>query len=124
MSELVNLQSEISRIISEADGPTKRIAAVNMKLFIDRDASVTDTMTLIRVLQSVAVVGQLDHSLRSKMGRTVLPISVKFLPGPGDMYGNILKLSRAIKKAANVRVVKIVSIDDNPYLHNGKPVVI
>ena len=124
MSELVNLQSKISQIISEAEGPTKRLADIDMRLFIDRDASVTDTMTLIRVLQSVAVVGQLDHSLRSKMGRTVLPISVKFLPGPGNMYDNLLKLSRAIKKAANVRVIKIVKVNDNPYLHNGKPVVI
>ena len=124
MTDLVNLQSQIGQILAEAEGPTKRLADVQMKLFIDRDASVTDTMTMIRVLQSVAVVGQLDHSLRSKMGRTVLPISVKFLPGPGDIYGNILKLSRAIKKAANVRVIKVTAIDDRPYLHNGKPLVI
>jgi hypothetical protein len=124
MPDLTNLQSKIGQILAEAEGPTKRLTNVDMKLFIDRDASVTDTMTMIRVLQSVAVVGQLDHSLRSKMGRTVLPISVKFLPGPGDIYENILKLSRAIKKAANVRVIKIVSLNDHPYLHNGKPMVL
>ena len=124
MPDLTNLQSKIGQILAEAEGPTKRLTNVDMKLFIDRDASVTDTMTMIRVLQSVAVVGQLDHSLRSKMGRTVLPISVKFLPGPGDIYENILKLSRAIKKAANVRVIKIVSLNDRPYLHDGKPMVL
>lgn len=119
------LKNKIKEIILEKKGgPTSRLLDCDMKLFLDRDASVTDTMTIIRVLQGVAVVGQTDHSLRSKMGRTVLPISVKFLPGPGEIGNNLSKLARAIKKAAKVRVVKVVSVDGSPFLDRGKQIVI
>ena len=120
-----DLKNKIKLILLEKKGgPTSRLADCNMKLFLDRDASVTDTMTIIRVLQGVAVVGQTDHSLRSKLGRTVLPISIKFLPGEGEMSSNLSKLAKAIKKAAKVRVVKIVKLNDQPYFVNGKPLVV
>ena len=64
------------------------------------------------MLQGVAVVGQTDHSLRSKLGRTVLPINIKFLPARGNISDSLQKLGRAIKKAANVRVVKIIKLND------------
>ena len=119
------LKNRIKEIILEKKGgPTSRLADCEMKLFLDRDASVTDTMTIIRVLQGVAVVGQTDHSLRSKLGRTVLPISVKFLPGPGELGSSLSKLASAIKKAAKVRVVKVVSVNDAPFLVKGKQIVI
>jgi hypothetical protein len=119
------LKNKIKLVLLEKkEGPTSRLADCHMKLFLDRDASVTDTMTVIRVLQGVAVVGQTDHSLRSKLGRTVLPIKIKFLPGKGDMASNLNKLSHAIKKVANVRVVKIIKINDKPFLVNGKPLVV
>jgi len=120
-----HLKDKIKEIILEKKGgPTSRLADCEMKLFLDRDASVTDTMTIIRVLQGVAVVGQTDHSLRSKLGRTVLPISVKFLPGAGDLSVSLTKLARAIKKAAKVRVVKVTTVDGNPFLISGKQIVI
>lgn len=120
-----DIKNKIKLILLEKkSGPTSRLADCDMKLFLDRDASVTDTMTVIRVLQGVAVVGQTDHSLRSKLGRTVLPISVKFLPGSDDMTSTLNKLARAIKKAANVRVVKIIKLNDQPYLVSGKPFVV
>jgi hypothetical protein len=119
------LKNKIKLVLLEKkEGPTSRLADCYMKLFLDRDASVTDTMTVIRVLQGVAVVGQTDHSLRSKLGRTVLPIKIKFLPGQGDMALNLNKLAHAIKKVAKVRVVKIIKINDKPFLVNGKPLVI
>ena len=120
-----DLKNQIKTILLEKKGgPTSRLTDCKMKLFLDRDASVTDTMTVIRVLQGVAVVGQTDHSLRSKMGRTVLPISIKFLPGEGNMESNLRKLARAIKKAANVRVVKVLSVDDTPFYASGKQIVV
>tara|TARA_Y100000994_G_C15435016_1_gene335908 strand:+ start:30 stop:404 length:375 start_codon:yes stop_codon:yes gene_type:complete len=120
-----DLKNQIKTILLEKKGgPTSRLTDCKMKLFLDRDASVTDTMTVIRVLQGVAVVGQTDHSLRSKMGRTVLPISIKFLPGQGDMSVNLRKLARAIKKAANVRVVKVLTVDDKPFYASGKQIVV
>ena len=119
------LKNQIKEILLEKKGgPTSRLTDCKMKLFLDRDASVTDTMTIIRVLQGVAVVGQTDHSLRSKLGRTVLPISIKFLPGSGDVSLSIEKLARAIKKAAKVRVVKVVSVNDSPYLVRGRQIVV
>ena len=120
-----SLKNKIKTIILEKKGgPTSRLTDCKMKLFLDRDASVTDTMTTIRVLQGVAVVGQTDHSLRSKMGRTVLPISIKFLPGQGSIGSNLRKLARAIKKAANVSVVKVISVDDSPFYENGKQIIV
>lgn len=120
-----DLKNKIKLVLLEKkEGPTSRLADCDIRLFLNNDASVTDTMTVIRVLQGVAVVGQTDHSLRSKLGRTVLPISIKFLPGQGDMALNVSKLARAIKKVANVRVVKIIKINGQPFLVNGKPLVI
>ncbi|MDB4337478.1 hypothetical protein OAA09_00510 [bacterium] len=111
-------------ILEEKGGPTSRLADCEMHLFLDRDASVTDTMTIIRVLQGVAVVGQTDHSLRSKLGRTVLPIKIKFLPGSDNMNVTLTKLARAIKKAARVRVVKVIKLNDQTYTNKGKPLVV
>ena len=121
-SELKNSIKTI--LLEKKGGPTSRLADCEMHLFLDRDASVTDVMTIVRVLQGVAVVGQTDHSLRSKLGRTVLPINIKFLPAQGNIGDSLQKLGRAIKKAANVRVVKIIKLNDKPYLLNGKPLVI
>jgi hypothetical protein len=119
------LKNKIKEIILEKkSGPTSRLTDCQMKLFLDRDASVTDTMTTIRVLQGVAVVGQTDHSLRSKLGRTVLPISIKFLPGQGSLENNLRKLARAIKKAAKVRVVKVITVDDSPFYSAGKQIIV
>jgi len=119
------LKNHIKEILLEKKGgPTSRLTDCRMKLFLDRDASVTDTMTIIRVLQGVAVVGQTDHSIRSKLGRTVLPISVKFLPGQGDLALNLSKLARAIKKAAKVRVVKVLTVDDSPFLIKGRQIIV
>ena len=120
--ELKNTIKEV--LLEEKGGPTSRLTDCEMQLFLDRDASVTDTMTVIRVLQGVAVVGQTDHSLRSKLGRTVLPIKIKFLPGSDSMEETLTKLARAIKKAARVRVVKVVKLNDSPYTVKGKPLVV
>ena len=119
------LVSRIMPIISEEKGgPTSKILAVDFQLFVQKDASVTDTMTLIRVLPSVAVVGQTDHSLRSKRGRTVLPVSIKFLPGPGGLDTNLETLAQRLKSISAIEIVRIAKVNDREYRKSdGSPYI-
>ena len=57
----------------------KDLINVTMKLIMTKDSHVPDTLTRIRVLPSVAVVGQ-DNPVDRSGGTTKLEIYVKFLP--------------------------------------------
>ena len=110
------LNRVFERVLKEADnGPTSQIVNIEMRIFVEKEASVTDVMTLVRVLQTVAVVGQTDHSLRSKKGRTVIPVSVKFLPETGGLDVNLKKLAERIKSIDDIKVVKIIKVNDRDY---------
>ena len=113
------LHRVLFRVLNEAsDGPTSKIINIEMRIFVEKEASVTDVMTLIRVQQSIAVVGQTDHSLRSKKGRTVIPISVKFLPESGGLDDNLKKLAERIKSIDDIKVVKIIKVNDREYFRS------
>jgi len=119
------LTTQMMSIISEEKGgPTSKLLDVDFKLFVQKDASVTDTMTLIRVLPSVAVVGQTDHSLRSKRGRTVLPVSIKFLPVEGGLDENLESLAKKLKSINAIEIVRVSKVNDREYRKaDGTPYV-
>ena len=97
---------------------------VAFKLTMKKGAHVPDTLTRIRVLPTVSVVGQRDKVERSEVGSTVLKIYVKFLPSEGDVYENVTRLGELIKTLPDIKIVTVMTIDGSPVLYKGNPIVI
>lgn len=97
-------------------------AEISIKL--ELEAHVPDMMTLVRILPSVAVVGQTDRVERSTAEGTVADIYVKFLPVPGSVYFNLVKLCRAIKALPGVKIVKVEKLGGRKVIYKGQPIVI
>ena len=84
-----------------------KIVAVVMTVKLERETHVPDLMTRIRILPSVAVVGQKDKVDRYADGDARLQISIKFLPRGEEVYKNLKYLSDMIKKLPGVLSVTI-----------------
>ena len=97
-------------------------AEISIKL--ELEAHVPDMMTLVRILPSVAVVGQTDRVERSTAEGTVADIYVKFLPVPGSVYFNLVKICRAIKALPGVKIVKVEKLGGRKVIYKGQPIVI
>ena len=97
---------------------------VSLRLVMDMGAHVPDTLTRIRVLPTVAVVGQKEKVQRTESQNTVLDIYVKFLPTSGGEYKNLTSLSKLIKALPGVKIVRVLSLNNNKVFHKGKPIVI
>jgi len=91
------------------------IKVAEMQVFADNKMSVTDIMTAFRVLQGVEVVGQTDHSIRSKMGRTMIPISIKFFPESASLAEAVGIIARRMKQVPGVKIIKLTSVQERPY---------
>jgi hypothetical protein len=91
---------------------------------MEPDSHVPDTLTRIRVLPTVAVVGQKEKVQRSEAQSTVLDIYVKFLPTSGGQYKKLTKISRLIKSLPGVKIVRVLTFNDKKVSHKGKPIVI
>jgi hypothetical protein len=89
-----------------------------------RGAHVPDTLTRIRVLPTVSVVGQIDRVVRNPTGSTTLQVYVKFLPAGGEVYDNVKRLAELIKKLPDMEIVKVLAVDDQSVLYKGRPIVI
>tara|TARA_B100000900_G_C20522046_1_gene692594 strand:- start:587 stop:952 length:366 start_codon:yes stop_codon:yes gene_type:complete len=85
----------------------QKIVTVVMTVKLERETHVPDLMTRIRILPSVAVVGQKDRVDRYADGDARLQISIKFLPRSEQIYKNLKYLSGMIKKLPGVLSVSI-----------------
>ena len=76
------LSKLISNILKEdAEFRLKReVVKTTLRLICTQDTHVPDLLTRIRVLPSVAVVGQRERVVRPEKGRATLIIYVKYLP--------------------------------------------
>jgi hypothetical protein len=95
-----------------------------MRMAMVYDSHVPDTLTLIRVLEGVAVVGQASQVFRKKKGRTVIDIYMKFMPSDGPIVESLMKLLKDIKKLPGVELIKVLTVDDKDFTHKGNPVVV
>jgi len=101
-----------------------KMLKVELSIKMDVDAHVPDMMTLVRILPSVAVVGQTDRVERSSVEGTVADIYVKFLPVPGSIYFNLVRLCKSIKALKGVKIVKVEKLGARPVVFKGEPIVI
>jgi hypothetical protein len=123
------LRDIIKSIVTETTiGPPSKLDQtlmhVNLKLTMRKGAHVPDTLTRIRILPTVSVVGQIDRVVRRPVGSTTLQVYVKFLPAGPDVYDNIKRLSDLIKKLPDMEIVKVLAVDDQAVLYKGRPIVV
>lgn len=101
----------------------KSLMDVTCVLSLEKSVHVPDTLTRIRVLPTVSVVGQRSPVDRKDSGASV-EVYVKFLPNSSDTYKNILNIAKLIKTLPGVKVVKVVSLSDKAITYKGKPIVV
>ena len=101
----------------------KDLMNATMKLTMTKDAHVPDTLTRIRVLPSVAVVGQ-DNPVDRSGGTTKLEIYVKFLPTADNTHDSLQTIGKLIKGLPGIKMIKILSVGGRVVLWKGNPIVI
>ena len=101
----------------------KSLANVNLMLKCTKDTHIPDTLTRIRVLPTVSVVGQRSPVNRNEKGTSV-EVYVKFLPSTSETYKNLINISELIKGLPGVRTVRVVALGGRKVTYKGKPIVI
>ena len=103
------LKEYISFILKEEES---RLSQDQMKitchLVMDPDAHVPDTMTRIRALASVTVVGQQSPVNRTGKGNTLLDVYIKFLPASQGIYKNLLRIGKLVKSLPAILAPKLL----------------
>jgi len=91
---------------------------------MDTDAHVPDTLTRIRALPMVTVVGQKEPVNRTAKGNTILEVYIKFLPSSGNSYKNLLAIAKLVKSLPSLKIVRVISLEGRPILFKGQPIVV
>ncbi len=126
MKENVSEFRKVVRALVEADFRLKQpLWRTTLRLVMHPDGHVPDTLTRIRVLEGVSVVGQGDKVERHHKGRSILIIYIKFLPDSelGE-YENIENLAKRCKALPGVEIVKVLTLNNNKVVHEGRPIVV
>tara|TARA_R110001599_G_scaffold116552_1_gene284281 strand:- start:674 stop:1033 length:360 start_codon:yes stop_codon:yes gene_type:complete len=97
------------------------VAVVTLKL--ENETHVPDLMTRIRILPSVAVVGQTDRVDRYFDGETRLGISVKYLPKSSQIYKSLKELCIMIKRLPGVNSVTVDTYEKRKITVNGAKLI-
>lgn len=121
------LREAINNLILEQDSETRlkrEVVKVGIRLVMAHDAHVPDTLTRIRVLPSVAVVGQKEPVNRTEKGSVYLEIYVKYLPSTSETYKSLIDISKLIKTLPGVKVVRVLSVGGKSVLYKDKPIVV
>jgi len=100
-----------------------KIAKTVITLRLDRDTHVPDLMTRIRILPSVAVVGQKEKVDRFMGGDARLAISVKFLPKSLQVYISLKELCTMIKRLPGVLSITVETYDKRKVTLRGEKII-
>ena len=101
----------------------KDLINVTMKLIMTKVSHVPDTLTRIRVLPSVAVVGQ-DNPVDRSGGTTKLEIYVKFLPTAENTHDSLQTIGKLIKGLPGIKIIKMISVGGRPVTYKGNLIII
>lgn len=126
MIDLESLEKIIESIVLNEYEETrldKSLTNVNCILKLDKSVHVPDTLTRIRVLPTVSVVGQRSPVQRSDTGARV-EVYVKFLPTSSDTYKNIINIGNLIKALPGINMVRVSELDGKNVAYKGKPIII
>ena len=118
------MKSVLRELIRESSFRLKQdLLTCDMKLTLQQDAHVPDTLTRIRVLPGVAVVGQQEKVFRSEIGKDSLIVYVKFLPKTSEIYRNVKNMANMIKKLPGIEIVTVLKLGGRPIMYKGKPII-
>ena len=119
------LRETVNAILEQTDTRLKRdLMNVTMRLIMQNEAHVPDTLTRIRVLPSVAVVGQKEPVQRPEAGNVKLEVYVKFLPSASNTYEALLSIGKLIKSLPGVKTIHVLSVGGRDVLYKNKPIMI
>jgi len=94
-----------------------------LSLKLERETHVPDLMTRIRILPSVAVVGQKAKVRRFFDGDTQLFVGVKYLPKSQQIIPSLTNLSRMIKTLPGVKSVAVIMHNKKKITKDGKKLI-
>ena len=101
----------------------KKIVTTILTLNLESQTHVPDLMTRIRILPSVAVVGQKQKVQRFMDGDAVLVVSIKFLPRTDQIYVSLKQMASMIKKLPGVKSVIVNTYNKKNILLRGKKII-
>jgi len=114
---------ELEYIIESSFKLQKKLTPCVVTLKLQRDTHVPDLMTRIRILPSVAVVGQKQKVDRFADGDARLQIGIKFLPRSEVIYGNIKSLAKMIKRLPGVLTIAFDSYNKKKITIRGRKII-
>jgi len=125
MNEGEKLREYIGLLVEQsATRLTRDQMKITCRLIMQRDSHVPDTLTRIRALPMVTVVGQKEPVNRTQSGNTVLEVYVKFLPSSEGSYRNLISIAKLVKGLPGMKIVRVISVDGRPILYKGEPIIV
>ena len=116
-------EKEIDYIVESLYKLDKKIVTTVLTIKLEKDTHVPDLMTRVRILPSVAVVGQTDKVDRFASGDARLTVSIKFLPKGEEIFKNVKSLCLMIKRLPGVITVIVDEYNKRKITSNGKKIV-
>lgn len=119
----MNKNKELDYIVESLYKLDKKIITTVLTLKLERDTHVPDLMTRIRILPSVAVVGQKDKVDRFASGDARLMVSIKFLPKGEEVFKNLKSLAVMIKRLPGVISVAVEEYNKRKITSKGQKII-
>lgn len=114
---------DLSVILESLYKLEKKIVTTIVTLKLESETHVPDLMTRIRILPSVAVVGQTEKVERYADGDALLIMSIKFLPRTSEIYSSLRTLSNMMKRLPGVKTVSIDMYNKKRITLRGQKIV-
>ena len=118
-----NDSEEVDLFVESLYKLTRKIETAVVTLRLERDTHIPDLMTRIRILPSIAVVGQRDKVDRYVEGDARLKISIKYLPRSEEIYKSLKQLAMMIKKLPGVLSVTVDEYKKRKVTSRGKKII-
>ena len=100
-----------------------KIARSAITIRLEKDTHIPDLMTRIRILPSVAVVGQKEKVDKFMDGDSRLTISVKFFPKSLQVYISLKELCTMIKRLPGVISITVETYDKRKVTLKGEKII-
>ena len=101
----------------------RKISTAVLTIKLESETHVPDLMTRVRILPSVAVVGQQEKVARYVDGDAMLTISVKYLPRTSEIYGSIKNLAVMIKRLPGVKSITVDTFNKKIITLRGQKII-
>ena len=115
--------TDLERIAESLYKLEKKIATAIVTLKLETETHVPDLMTRIRILPSVAVVGQTEKVERYMDGDALLTMSIKYLPRTSEIYGSLKSLCQMMKKLPGVKAVTVDMYNKKKITLRGQKII-